>query len=220
MNDRCWALGLLAALLTLAGCSGKGVSVDRDAAGADGELITHEVIIKHDFKIRLDVADTFELWGDIAVNPWLWCQEEGGFGCPCVQDADCASNWCVEYSEGEVCTIPCVEECPLGWSCEQVPGPDPISMCLPLQANLCKPCSEDAECGVEGVGGKSFCIDYGAEGKFCGGACVPGEIKCPSGYSCHETTIESGALAFQCLPDSDSCECTDKYVDMGAKTQC
>jgi len=220
MNYRYAAHGLLTALLMLAGCSGGDLSIDRDTTVADGEIATYEIIIKHDSSAPTDTAETFELWGDVPVDPWLWCQEEGGFGCPCVEDAECASNWCVEYSEGGVCTIPCVEECPLAWACEQVPGPDPISMCLPLQANLCKPCNEDADCGVEGVGGKSFCIDYGAEGRFCGGACVPNELKCPSGYSCHEATIESGALAFQCLPDSDSCECTEKYVAMGTKTQC
>ena len=213
--------GLLAAIMMMAGCSGTGGSVASDSTADDADPGVHEVIIKHDHGVTPgDVAETYDLWGDVPVDPWVWCQEEGDFGCPCDEDADCSSNWCVDYSDGPVCTIPCVEECPLGWSCEQVPGPDPISMCLPLYANLCRPCEEDADCGVEGVGGKSFCIDHGAEGSFCGGTCEPGVVKCPSGYNCQEVSLESGTEVFQCQPDDDVCECTDKYAAVGAKTAC
>ncbi len=73
---------------------------------------------------------------------------EGCFLDPCSENADCASGWCVQHLGDGVCTIPCQEECPEGWSCKQVTGsgPDLEFICVSLHANLCRPCAASSEC--------------------------------------------------------------------------
>ena len=99
MQYRFLALGLLAALLMPAGCSGTGVSLSPDSTADDVDPGLKEIIIKHDSNVApADVMETYDWWADVPVDPWLWCQEEGDFGCPCEEDGDCLSNWCVDYS--------------------------------------------------------------------------------------------------------------------------
>jgi len=213
---------LIASVVVLAACSG-GAQVNRDElpdTGGEG-LLPGDVIIKSDVGDGLGEGEGFlppDLKADIV---WPICQEDGGFGCPCEVDADCLSNWCVDSYEGKVCTLNCVEECPAGWGCEQVQtAPDPVFVCLPFHANLCLPCNDDKECGANLEHGKGFCLDFGAEGRYCGGHCEPGATSCPQGYACQETTIGSGASKFQCLPNSGMCTCSAKAIEQGLKTSC
>ena len=214
--------GFLCLMFFALQCSGSGTTISKDAGdNVKADLPDREIIIGYD--AQPDDMLYFELGdqdGGPAVDPWVWCEDEGAFGCECSEDSDCNSNWCVEWSEGQVCTVDCVEECPLGWSCEMMPGSDPVFLCLPLYANLCRPCNEDADCGVEGIGGANYCLDHGADGGFCGGFCEPEGLKCPSGYSCQEAVLDSGVTVHQCMPDGGVCQCTPKYVASGAKTQC
>ncbi len=209
-------------LAFLAACSGAGQVTETDLGDGGGEGIgPGDVVIKH---------DAGDLWGDLdgilpgdqkAEIVWPVCQEEGGFGCPCQTDSDCLSNWCVDSYEGKVCTLNCVEECPNGWGCEQVQtAPDPVFVCLPFHASLCLPCNDDKECGANLEHGKGFCLDFGAEGHYCGGHCEPGVTSCPQGYVCQETGIGSGALKFQCLPAAGMCMCSAKAIEQGLKTSC
>ena len=101
---------------------------------------------------------------------------EPGEGCfldPCQENGDCQSGWCVDHMGDAVCTISCQEECPPGWSCQQVAGTDPdlVFVCVSNVANLCKPCASGNNCKSVG-GAEDVCLDYGAEGSFCGGGCV------------------------------------------------
>ena len=77
--------------------------------------------------------------------------------------------------------------------------------CLALPANLCLPCSRDADCLAPG----SRCVTMGPE-RFCGRSCAPGSpygTGCPTGYSCRD---HDGAQ--QCLPVTDTCLCTAETV--------
>jgi len=66
---------------------------------------------------------------------------------------------------------------------------------------ICVACTSDAQCGAG-----DECVRMGAaNATFCLEACDGG---CPTGYSCSGTKLTSvdGAQAFQCVPDSGSCE--------------
>ena len=208
-------------LVSLAGCSSSG-TIGRDAAdGTKADLPGSDVVIMQDGSGGSFDAEVWDLPEVVAHEQWVFCAEEGGFGCPCASDSDCLSNWCVETSKGSVCTINCMEECPPGWGCMDVAvGTDQLYVCLPHHADLCRPCAEDEDCGGAAVDSQSFCLDYGSEGRFCAGMCEPGKVECPEDFQCEEVTLESGAGVNQCVPVSGMCECTDKYIGLGLKTQC
>jgi len=123
---------------------------------------------------------------------------EGQFGAPCLSNTDCESGFCVEGVEGFVCTMPCLEECPQGWVCRGIlVGPDMVSLCIPLGANLCKTCKMDTQCG------DGLCLEIG-DGLFCGRDCE--SMDCPSGYLCEDVETDDGTYR-QCLPVSGACDC-------------
>jgi len=122
----------------------------------------------------------------------------GDFGAPCLSNNDCDSGFCVEGVEGFVCTVQCLEECPEGWVCRGIMvGPDVVSLCIPLGANLCKSCKLDTQCG------DGLCMEIG-DGTFCGKDCE--FTDCPAGYGCEAVETEGGTR-FQCLPVSGACDC-------------
>ena len=130
------------------------------------------------------------------------------FGCACDGNEDCASGWCVEAITGFVCTQECINECPNGWECLPVHnvGEDVAYICVPSLPELCATCAADADCG----GPADLCVSIGAKGDtVCSGACAPGQ-KCPAGFYCAGVTSVSGTSAAQCIPVTDSCECTDE----------
>ncbi len=215
-------LWLSQALLAITfGCStGTGV-VQKDASDQSDQMVFTEVVINTDGVAGVDLGDPLDLPESSSFEQWVFCAEEGGFGCPCEENDDCSSNWCVETPESDVCTISCIEECPVGWGCMEVQGgPDQVFMCLPYHGNLCRPCNEDADCG-QALESSNHCLEFGGEGHFCGGYCDSEEgVDCPNGYACTEVTVESGATKQQCMPESDSCDCTPKYIELGLGTQC
>ncbi len=147
---------------------------------------------------------------------------EPGEGCfldPCDDNADCLSAFCVEHMGEDVCTMPCVEECPTGWSCKTVDaGPDLMSVCVSDVATLCRPCEGTADCASAGV--EDVCVDYGdAAGAFCGGACAD-DGDCPDGYTCDDVTTTEGVETTQCVPAGGECACADKSVALGLSTTC
>ncbi len=148
---------------------------------------------------------------------------EAGEGCfldPCTENVDCQSGWCVEHMGQGVCTMPCTEECPEGWSCQQVGGTDPdvIFICVSDFANLCKPCASGAVCTEVG-GTDDVCVSYGDEGSFCGGACKA-DADCPAGFTCAEAETVDGVTVIQCLADTGVCDRTETSVALALWTPC
>ena len=150
------------------------------------------------------------------------CPEPAPFGCPCLDNDDCASGWCVPDGDGLACTRECDEACDPGWTCSPVEGGDggsTVFICVPLYTNLCRPCATGADCTQLGDTG-GFCIpfDDGA-GSFCGGNCQEGGA-CPDGFECADVTLAEGVVVEQCLPETGACECNSKAFKEGASTSC
>jgi uncharacterized repeat protein (TIGR02543 family) len=147
--------------------------------------------------------------------------------CPCRENADCASGFCVASPNGgSVCTTACEDTCPDGWDCRYVTlaGFDPTFLCVSPALNLCRPCVGDDECQRDALGASgSRCVSYGASvGSFCGVACTS-DADCPDDYACRDMPmVGSGAFARQCaLRDvAATCPCTGRAVEGSAWTSC
>ena len=151
---------------------------------------------------------------------------EPGSGClgeVCASDDDCKSGLCFDHLGDMVCTETCSKagDCAAGWTCLEtgLPGPDFTSLfvCVSDFPFVCRPCREDADCSAE-WGGSASCLDYGAEGNFCGGSCDANV--CPPGYSCIEATTATGATELHCVSDTGTCECTATSIRLERSTRC
>jgi len=150
---------------------------------------------------------------------------EGCFLDNCDENIQCQSGWCVEHMGEGVCSRICQDECPAGWSCQQVAGtfPDVVYICVSKHSNLCKPCAAPADCKAVG-GADDVCVDYGDEGSFCGGGCGEAESgeeeECPWGFSCKEIETVDRVVLNQCVADAGVCPCTATSVALGLWTPC
>jgi hypothetical protein len=124
----------------------------------------------------------------------------------CTENNDCPSGWCVLHLGEKVCTQTCIEECPEGWSCEQMgaAGSDPTFICLSLIPSLCLPCKSSDDCSAS-----LRCAAYpeGA-GAFCGTPCLQ-NLDCPCGYECQEMPTTEGDQRQVCVAIGFECECTE-----------
>ena len=200
--------GLGFALLVTA-CSGGagGVQSDVDGSGLDG--------VSDGAQIDQNSSPDSEIVGDV-VGPQPDTELDGG-GCatgegcflePCQQNADCLSGVCGLHLGELLCSESCIDECPLGWTCQAVetsPG-ETVSACVSDVSHLCLPCIDDEDCSGR-------CVDYGEEGSFCGASCVD---VCPTGYTCAQQSDDSR----QCVPTEGVCGCTDYAISMELATGC
>jgi hypothetical protein len=147
------------------------------------------------------------------------CSEGGGcFGDPCEDAANCYSGLCAEHMGESVCTKTCDEDCPTGWSCEQVnDGADPIYMCVSNVEHLCRPCLSAEDC--TSISNEAVCVTYGAEGSFCGAVCEI-DSDCPTGFVCQESISDRGGASSQCVDEDGVCECSTRSSSLGLVTQC
>ena len=145
----------------------------------------------------------------------------GALGYPCVEGDDCDSSFCIHTPDGKQCTIPCLEDCPLGWECvqHQPSLPDEVYICAPTSMNLCKPCEKNSDCMTNGVDLGDKCVPYGGNGSFCGEACM-GSGDCPSGYDCKNVLDVWGAESNQCVLVEGECQCRPWFMDEQAFTSC
>ena len=140
-----------------------------------------------------------------------------GSMCPCQEDDDCDSGYCVHTNAGKVCTTPCTDTCEApGWRCAEAPSscPDCPWICVFPLAALCQPCAADADCNPDQAGTASRCLSYGPEGNFCGGPCG-GDGDCPTGYRCDHSGSDG-----QCMLEQGVCGCSAFSADNPAVTDC
>ena len=208
-----WALG---------SCSSGVASVAADAV-ADAAADSSVPDVPADAGGGLDLGTPDIPW-DADVTADLALPDSGcapGSGCfldPCLQPSDCLSGLCVPHLGDSVCSMPCVEECPDGWTCKLIDGlgPDPMQVCISDVTTLCLPCAANADCAVVGIPG--VCIDYGAAGSFCGAECADGV--CPPGFSCMPAHSVDGSTSKQCVSDAGECACSATAVALGLSTPC
>jgi len=172
--------------------TGEDVDASEDA---DGTVTT-------DADVDQDAGDTsVSADGDVETDT---TPLPGEFGAPCVENNDCLSGWCVDSSQGPVCTKSCLDDCPAGWSCVGITGEQDVTfLCVPRDDRLCQPCAIDAQCG------SGYCVTF-TDGRRCTAACGP-EDSCPSGYQCEDVTSEavSDETSAQCVPVTGACDCTE-----------
>ena len=207
-------------LLTLAtwGCSEGGIQgsnvPDSSAPEPMVEVIFPEVVIEKEVLFEVAADGRWD-----AFDPGC-APGDGCFGDLCEDNSECLSGWCVEHMGEGVCSQPCQEECPEGWSCHEVAGtfPDIVFICVSNFANLCKPCGDDSGC-MSPVGNQDKCLPYGADGSFCGGYCDWKTI-CPAGFECIDVALPDGQIKSQCMSHEGSCPCTQKSIKLGLSTKC
>jgi len=219
------------ALALFVSCSGD----DKGGSRSDGDVVdvsdatslADEISFfeaTSDAEVGVDATDTNT--PDVETEVEATCATDpGGFGCPCGENSDCNSDFCLPSRDGGfVCTQYCTSSCPLDWRCSliQQPGPDPTFICIEVGLNLCRPCTSDAQCQAGAITTTADrCVkgDDDRAGAFCGLACADGF--CPEGYSCKSVTaLEGGATTQQCVPTNGACECSGRAIEEDATTAC
>jgi len=153
---------------------------------------------------------------DVATCEWPTSPLIGQPGSACLVDNDCDSGHCIETANGKLCTQTCSDCCPGGMRCLQLNEGDPVSLCLPASANLCRPCMVDDDCTANNK--KALCLSYGDAGSFCGAPCAL-DADCAAGYACKDETGSSGASK-QCRLKQGECSCSKLAAEQGAMTNC
>jgi hypothetical protein len=154
--------------------------------------------------VEPDTGAEFDNLGELPLQSDLTGWEGVDFG-PCESDDDCDFGYCIDVPGGKVCTHTCIQDCPAGWTCKGVDMEVGLLefICLPNYYDLCAPCTQDLECGVD----EDFCVNVGGEGTFCGVSCESDE-DCPERFVCNSVKNSLGNTLKQCLPLSGSCTCT------------
>jgi hypothetical protein len=215
---------LAAAIMLVTGCDNGGTAITLldilDVARHADVAAEPDASAIPDMSVEPDTYVEPELLFDTGPDtPFVEC--DPGTGCfldPCAENGDCQSGWCVEHMGEAVCTVPCQEDCPPGWSCKQVAGVDVVYICISDVSNLCKPCSSGDSC-QSSSGSEDVCVDYESEGAFCGSVCVEND-DCPWGFSCLTTDTVDGISTLQCVADAGVCPCTSRSVELALWTSC
>ncbi len=140
----------------------------------------------------------------------------GTFESPCTNNDECDSGFCVQGLAGKMCTVVCVDSCPIKYTCQQGPTADPIFICVPectpevcdgkdndcdnkVDEGLCEdgnPCTFD-ECNLNGPLGSC------KHKELNGGDCNDGSV-CTESDKCVNGKCAGGTP----IPCTDSNVCT------------
>lgn len=149
----------------------------------------------------------------------------GPAGCPCSENEDCFSGFCLETQTTRQCAQPCTLSCPDGFACRSVSisSSDVVTMCVPRWGRLCDPCLASTDCQSPGLNGAT-CVRYGDAGSFCGSGCSA-DADCPTGYVCKASESAEGGLSLQCRLSEEAgtpavCPCSQRAADKGLQTVC
>lgn len=135
----------------------------------------------------------------------------------CVEDAECASAFCLFTRSGRACASRCdAVACALGRECRSVPAGaegDVVAVCVDRFASLCLPCRAHEDCALNGdATARCRAAGDATLGRFCATACGEGQPPCPTGFTCDDA---------QCVPTAGAgCTCTALAVTLAATTEC
>jgi len=187
--------------------------------------------------VGADLVEVVDVPDDeTAPNP---CGFGPTFGHTCESNNDCNGGWCITTKDGYACTEACVDCCPAGWQCKEIPaGADKVFACAPDHVTLCRPCTVDATCNGVGYQPGAFCralpeppapseaVRGRAEGDatatrgaFCATPCSAG-APCPAGYECQALADAPTPGATYCVPQAGECACDQVAVTQGLTTTC
>jgi hypothetical protein len=186
-----------------AACAGGGAPDEADAAGGGPDALVNDGPIDAMPLPDVNLTDA---------------PPKKGFGEPCTGKPECESNICVFNGLGGVCSQVCnPPDCPTGYGCFSVLGgidPGVVSeICVPLNDQLCSPCTDSTECGGAA---QNLCVTDPDGLKSCAQDCSA--VSCPTGYDC--STVNIGGTDYkQCLPHSLHCDCNTAAM-MGLQKGC
>ena len=214
--------------LYLVACSSETGMIGTDSTGTDvaevktGE-VTPEAVVLPDLTPGDSGFDLVfaEVASDLAVPDLLDEPGPGEAGYPCESGDDCNDGLCIQTPDGRKCTITCQAECPFGWQCVlHTPSlPDQVFICAPTHVDLCRPCTQNADCMFNGTDSGQACLPYGGAGAFCGESCQ-NAADCPDDYACVSVLDVSGGQSDQCVLQAGQCGCAVWDIDAGAWTDC
>lgn len=230
----------IAAVLALvgAGCGDDGASVTAAPTDTGGTTDPDALVVAQDTQVvDTATADAGAETGDTGADTAEVTQDvppdvskppcPGSAGCDCTVDTACDGGKCLDTPAGKKCAKTCsaVGDCSKGEVCKQVGSGDVQFFCVPAHLSICAPCSINKDCQVQGLS-DAVCVDYGADGKFCGGACTD-DASCPEGYSCADyKDEEAGKTTKQCKKKAGAdgkpavCDCSVWAIAAGTKTTC
>ena len=153
-----------------------------------------------------------EVTPDCPGSPW----------CPCSENDECFSGWCVEGPDGTECTKVCDADCPDGYTCRQVTtaNGDPTYICLYDHVYYCSPCETGEDCAPALVDpSPHYCVEWETgSGSFCATACETSD-DCPDGGTCVEIEVGDTQRTV-CRPTEGECACSANAIAVTASTTC
>jgi hypothetical protein len=142
--------------------------------------------------------------------------------CPCSDNEECFSGWCVDGPDGTECTKVCDADCPDGYSCHPVTNAtgDPTYICLYDHVYYCSPCETGADCAPGLVDpSPHYCVEWeSGDGSFCATACETSD-DCPEGGACVEIEVGDTQRTV-CRPIEGECTCSANAIAVTASTAC
>ncbi|MCB9728604.1 MAG: hypothetical protein H6746_09015 [Deltaproteobacteria bacterium] len=210
-------------LSLMASCADGGLVVDKGDTPPSPDVQGETEVSAPDVDAS-DAADTSDVTdadavADADADAAVTCP--GGFGCPCQQNGQCFSDFCVSGPDGLECSRPCDDACPSGYSCRPVTTSfgDPAFICVYDHIFYCWPCKVNDDCAPALVEGSPHRCLPGADpsaGSFCATACEQ-TADCPPGAVCEGT--EDGGTG-HCQPQVGECACSEPAKNAGAMTDC
>jgi hypothetical protein len=159
-----------------------------------------------------DVEADFAPFPDVNPDRGPDVEECQTLGCPCEEDSDCRSGYCIEGEGGRICSEFCTDDCTEpGYDCVLLEnsGGDAVRLCVPESDPFCDECRFDTDCGTL----RAACLELD-DGQFCLTPCEAGD-RCRGGTSCLLVEDSAGDERELCVPDDSVCTpCIDDDGDL------
>ena len=221
---------LLFAAVMQSGCSDSSAILGGEDAGIVADVATGDISDQPsdvtpdplDGETPLDIAPPEDGFNPEDATDVSEPECPGSAWCPCSDNDQCFSGWCVDGPDGKECTDVCDADCPAGYSCVQVTSAsgDPTYICLYDHVYYCSPCESGADCAPALLDpSPHYCVEWeSGQGSFCATSCAVSE-DCPEGGVCVEIEVGDTTRTV-CRPVEEECSCSANAIAMSASTTC